>query len=261
MGVRKPAPGRRTDRRLELDRLLAGELARLGRELAAARKRRRLTQEQLAVRCGISRSAVSRLELGLGHGVPLETLYAIALELGLSPRLTLGRDWREEPADAGHLGIQELLIRLGRSSGYAGTFELPVRPGDPQHSVDVFLRSDRRRRLVVAEAWNVIGDVGAGARSFDRKLALARELAVAIGRERPYDVHGVWVVRATRRNRALVARYPELFASKFPGSSRRWVEALTHGTPPPAEPGLVWCGVRGTRLFAWRRPGPAPDGA
>ena len=44
---------------------------------------------------------------------------------------------------------------------------------------------------------------------------------------------------------------PEVFASRFPGSSR--VEALTRGDPPPAEPGLVWCDVSATRLFAWRR--------
>ncbi len=64
---------------------------------------------------------------------------------------------------------------------------------------------------------------------------------------------GVWVVRAAARNRALVARYPEVFAARFPGSSARWVAALTHGTEPPPEPGLVWCDVGATRLFAWRR--------
>lgn len=51
----------------------------------------------------------------------------------------------------------------------------------------------------------------------------------------------VWVVRATARNRLLVARYPEVFATRFPGSSRAWVAALTAGGPIPTEPGLVWC--------------------
>jgi hypothetical protein len=121
--------------------------------------------------------------------------------------------------------------------------------------VDVFVRDDRRRCLVVEEAWNTIGDIGAGARSFKRKLTLAADLAIAVGGERPYSVHGVWVVRATRRNRALVARYPEVFARHFPGSSRAWVAALTGDGRPPTDPGLVWCDVAATRLFAWRRPG------
>jgi hypothetical protein len=44
-----------------------------------------------------------------------------------------------------------------------------------------------------------------------------------------------------------------VFASRFPGSSRRWVDALTTGTPPPRETGLVWCDVGATRLSEWRR--------
>ena len=68
----------------------------------------------------------------------------------------------------------------------------------------------------------------------------------------PYAVRVCWVVRATRRNRRLLATYPELFASRFPGSSRGWFEALTTGSTPPPEPGLVWCDVGATRLLEWR---------
>jgi hypothetical protein len=123
---------------------------------------------------------------------------------------------------------------------------------DPSRSIDVNWRSDRSRRLMVMEAWNMIGDVGAGVRSFQRKLADAAELGIATGGELPYATHGVWVVRATARNRALVQRYPEVFRAAFPGSSAAWVRALTTGAEPPTEPGLVWCDVRATRLFAWR---------
>lgn len=90
-------------------------------------------------------------------------------------------------------------------------------------------------------------------RSFQRKLVEADALAVAAWGTAPYRVAGCWVVRATKRNRALLARYPEVFAAALPGSSRAWVAALTTGTEPPTEPGLVWCDVRCTRVFAWRR--------
>jgi hypothetical protein len=66
-------------------------------------------------------------------------------------------------------------------------------------------------------------------------------------------------VRDVERNRQLIARYPELFASTFPGSSARWARALSDppgptGRPdPPAELGLVWCDARATRLYAWRK--------
>jgi hypothetical protein len=64
----------------------------------------------------------------------------------------------------------------------------------------------------------------------------------------------VRVVRSTARNRAIVTRYPEIFAARFPGSSRDWVSALTTGAVPPAAPGLVWADPAATRIFAWRRP-------
>ncbi|HET7676557.1 MAG TPA: hypothetical protein VFK38_01740 [Candidatus Limnocylindrales bacterium] len=103
------------------------------------------------------------------------------------------------------------------------------------------------------ECWNSLGDIGAAARATSRKAAEAADMAVAVGGERPYRVATCWVLRASARNRALVARYPEVFAARFPGSSVRWVRALSAGQEPPVEPGLVWCDAAATRLFAWRR--------
>jgi hypothetical protein len=60
-------------------------------------------------------------------------------------------------------------------------------------------------------------------------------------------------VRDTRRNRELIERYPHIFDSRFPGSSSAWVRVLAAGGPLPAEPGLVWCDVNATRLYARRR--------
>lgn len=54
-----------------------------------------------------------------------------------------------------------------------------------------------------------------------------------------HTVAGCWVVRATRRNRALVLRCPELFSSRSRAHPRAGVGALTAGTTAPAEPGLI----------------------
>ena len=235
------------------------QLARLGGELRAARHRRRLTQEQLGDRAGLSRSAISSIERGRGGSHTLDSWQRLALAVDRPMRIELRRDGREEPADAGHLAIQELVLRLGRRAGNKGTFELPTRPSDPSRSTDVGLRDDRTRLLILVECWNTFGDVGAAVRSTNRKLAEAADLAVAIGGERPYRVAGCWVVRDVPRNRSLIARYPELFASKFPGSSVLWARAL--GEPagngprhdPPPELSLVWCDALATRLYPWRR--------
>ena len=252
---------RRTARQIQVDDLAERTVRRLGNDIRLARLRRRITQEDLAAAIGISRASQSRIELGRGRGVPVRIWLALAVELGLTPRFELQRDWREETRDAGHLAIQDLILRLGRGAGYEGTFELATRSRDPSQSIDVFLRSDRQRRLIVAEAWNTIGDVGAGARSFQRKLAEAAQFAVAIGGEQPYRVHGLWVVRASARNRDLVARYPHVFRAGFGGSSARWVAALISGSTPPSEAGLVWSDPQASRVFAWRYSIRTPGGS
>jgi transcriptional regulator with XRE-family HTH domain len=228
------------------------QLASLGGAIRTARLRRRQTQQQLADAAGVSRSSLSDLERGHGGGHTMDTWQRLALAAGTPLIVKLQRDPLEATADAGHLAIQELVLRLGRRAGFTRTFELPTRTREPWRSTDVGLRDDRRRLLILCECWNTFGDIGAAARSSTRKLSEAQEYAIAVGGEAPHRVAACWIVRTTKRNRELVRRYPEVFASRFPGSSRRWVDVLTTGVEPPALPGLVWCDVDATRVFAWR---------
>ena len=229
-------------------------LARLGADVRASRLRRRLTQQALADRAGLHASTVGLVERGSGGKLSMDTWQRVGLALDRPLVVTLARDTQDEPADAGHLRIQELVLRLGRMTGRTTTFELPSRPSDPTASADVGLGDRAQRTLILVECWNTIGDIGAAARSTARKTAEAEQLAVVRGMGGdPWRVASVWVVRATRRNRALVARYPEVFAARFPGSSMGWSRALVIGEAPPSEPGLVWCDLAATRLFPWRR--------
>ena len=225
--------------------------SRLGGEIRVSRARRGWTQGELAKRAHLERSLISRSERGVGP-FDIDMLERLAIALGLPLNVAFGRDPRAEVADAGHLAMQELVLRLGRRCGYVGGFELPTKPAEPWRSSDVVLARAAELRMICVECWNTIGDIGAAVRASVRKAA---ELdALAAGRfGEGMHVGLVWVVRATRRNRGLVARYPEVFASAFPGSSRGWVAALTEGAGPPNDPGLVWCDLGATRLFAWRR--------
>ena len=101
--------------------------------------------------------------------------------------------------------------------------------------------TESQRTLIIQEAWNTFGDIGAAIRSTSRKQAEAADLANVLARDDgPTRVAVVWVVRASAANRTLFARYPRLFSSTFDGSSRRWVRALTDREPAPERPGLVW---------------------
>lgn len=248
--------GRHKRGRLAVEAARAAALIslRLGAEVRRTRARRRLTLERLAGRVGISASRLGQLERGAGSEAPLSVWVALGEALGRPLRAELVRDAGAEPADAGHLRIQELVLRLGRRAGYGRTFELATRPADPMRSADVGLRDDRARRLLLVECWNTLGDIGAAARATSRKVSEAEAYAVAVAGEGAlYSVHACWVLRDTRTNRGLVQRYPEVFAARFPGSSQAWLRALTVGDPPPPAAGLVWCDTRASRLFAWRR--------
>lgn len=233
----------------------ASDALALGEKVRSARRRRGWSQRELATKVDLAPSRIGQLERGHGANAPLEVWHVLARALGIPFRAELGRDTAEDVLDAGHLAIQELMLQLAREAERARTFELPTKPANPTYSIDVCARDDAHRVLLIQECWNTFGNINASVRSTRRKIAEAEELAVAISGDRgPYTVAAVWIVRDTRRNREILARYPEVFASAFTGSSRHWVRALTsRGVFPPEGLGLVWCDLRATRVFARRR--------
>lgn len=216
-----------------------------------------MTQRALSAKIGISQTALSRVERGLGDRTPLQSWIALGIALGRPLAVAFSRPLGEPrgPADAGHLEIQEHMLRLGRQTGRQGTFELPTRPTDPARSTDVGLRDDRHRVLIQVECWNTFGDLGAAVRATHRKTAESEAHAIAtnVGEAEPYRVATVWVIRGTASNRAVLARFPSIIDAAFAGSSRRWWRALVAGTEPPVEPGIVWFDPATHQLAEHRR--------
>jgi hypothetical protein len=202
---------------------------------------------------------VSRAERGIGT-LDLDALERLTTALDVPLVLSIGRDLQQDVVETGHLAMQELVLRLARPAGFTGQFEMATRPAEPWRSADVALASAIQRVAIDVECWNTFGDVGAATRSSNRKVAELEQIAVARwGSGARAAV--VWVVRDTARNHALIARYPEVFATRFSGSSRAWVLALTEGGTVPSEPGLVWCDLSTGRLHPWRRRGPTGSGS
>jgi transcriptional regulator with XRE-family HTH domain len=243
---------RRAEISAEATRRNFEQLARLGGQFKQGRLAHRKTQADVAAAAGIGRSTVSAIERGRGGGHTLDTWQRLALAVERPLRVELDRDRSGSVADTVHLAIQELVLGEATLAGWGGTVELQLASGQGRQSVDIALRHDRHRVLALIECWNTLDDIGAAARSFDWKRRRAEDAAVALGHGESYRVGGCWVVRATQRNRALVQRYPQVFASRFPGSSLGWIRALTTGVPPPEGIGLVWVDVAISRLYAWR---------
>jgi transcriptional regulator with XRE-family HTH domain len=241
---------RQTELRREAERRTTSLALTLGADVRRGRQRRRVTQRALADEIGVDQTRISQIERGLGSGVTLATWVAlgIALDRPLAISLTRPLPATHSPVDAGHLEMQEVLLAIAARTGRRAAVERPSKPLDPRHSTDVAIHDDAHRTLVLAEVWNTFGDIGAAIRSTHRKQA------EALGMDDDVDrVVTVWIVRSTTANRAIVARYPNLFAAAFDGSSRRWVHALADGTAPPDRPGLVWLDPSTARLSEWRR--------
>lgn len=224
----------------------------LGGSVRAGRRAAHLTQRQLGARIRVSQATISKIERGHGGRVPLETWIALgtALDRPLAVSIAPSASERHQPADAGHLRIQEHILSLAAATGRPGTFELPTRPDDPSRSTDVGIRDSRTRVRILAECWNTFGDLGAAVRATHRK---SHEAAATWPEDR---IATVWIVAATAANRRLLARYPSIISAAFPASSRAWLRALESGDPPPREPGLVWFDPTTTRLLEHRRPRP-----
>lgn len=244
------APNRRTDDELDGDREAHRIALTLGADLRHTRKRRQMTQAQLGAKIGCSHAWIGRLERGDGADASLQTWIRLGKAIDRPFAAGFSRDVAAGPVDAGHLDAQELILRLARSHGRLGLFELPTRSHDPSRSTDVGIRADATRTLILVEIWNRLDDLGRAARDSDRKLAEAADIARF--RQPAYRVAACWLFVDTAANRALVRRYPEILRSRFPGSSSEWVRALADGAPPPAAVGICWIDPRSGRLSALR---------
>jgi transcriptional regulator with XRE-family HTH domain len=230
------------------DREATALAATLGAELRVTRRRRRMKQVELAARVGLRHARISELERGQGASAPLAVWLRIGLAIGRPFAAAFSRDVVASPRDAGHLAAQELVLELARIHGREGFFELATRPEDPSRSVDVGVRDDRYRVLILIEILNQTNDLGATVRASARKAAEVTALASFRG----YRVATCWLLVDTAANRRLVARYPEILRVQFRGSSAAWARALTKGSSPPLHSGICWVDPANRRLTAMR---------
>jgi transcriptional regulator with XRE-family HTH domain len=257
MGRRNLA-ARRTRLQVMADEQAAQLSRRLGALLRDARTEARLTQAAAGRRAAISQGAWSGLERGAAAtiGTWSRAAHAVGSRLDAHIKRATATD---QPRDAVHLRHQELVIRIALGGGWRALPEQHIdRDARTSRSADVLLARPWARpaadEYALVEVWDWFVDVGAAGRDWHRRLAALERFAVARMRDDVLPRHsGVWVVRATLRNRRLVADHATFFRSLFPGSGREWLAALSSPVAlMPGRPALVWVSVDGTRLFPAR---------
>jgi transcriptional regulator with XRE-family HTH domain len=230
--------------------------SRLGVALRDARETAALPQAEVAARSGVSQPRISELERGLGVGASLETWAVAAAAVGEQLVGFLEHaPGAERPRDIEHIRRQNAVVETARPGGWSAHPELAVDTDVVRsRSIDVALVRAATREAAVVEIWDWFDDVGASLRGLDgKKAALRARLNESGG---AWRVGGLYVIRDTRRNRALVIELGAVFAARFPGSSTAWLRALTDEggrEPMPLLDAYVWSNAAG-RLRAVRRP-------
>lgn len=191
-------------------------VAALCREIRTARIDRGLTVREVARACGLSASAVSRIERGLRVRVPLVVIAQLLSVVGLelSARAFPGG---EPIRDAGHAALlRSFRARLHGSLHWATEVPLPV-AGD-MRAWDGLVSSSDWRYGVEAETGPTDGQ------------ALGRRLA---RKQRDGMVDGVLLVLpAGRRTTLFLRETGDLLQPSFPVPGRRALELLGAGVDP-----------------------------
>ena len=219
-----------------------------------------LTQREASARAGISQGTWSKLETDRDPRYTLGTWDRACFAVGTQLEAYLPRaSSAGHPRDAVHLKNQELIIRTAIPGGWGALpEELIDREARTSRAADVLLHRRRRptpAEYALMEVIDWFDDVGAPMRDWSRRLEAVERYSIArmIGDDELPRVSGCWVVRATNRNRTLIAEHRNLFRSRFPGSGAAWLDALTDPAKPmPNEPALLWVNVDGTKLFPAR---------
>ncbi len=175
----------------------------------------------------MSPSLISILERGRGATASIETWSCVAAAIGeqfvgfleLAPGATA-------PRDIEHLRRQSALIELSAGGGWTALPELAIDLGAARsRAADAALVRAATGEAVAAEIWDWFDDVGAALRGLDAKVSmLERRLTSGrsgeLGATRDWQVRGLFILRATRRNAGLVAELRP--CSQLGSSARRW---------------------------------------
>lgn len=155
------------------------DVVRFGLGVRALRRRRGMTQRQVALRAGCSRAVVWQIERGNADRVAVHTLVEIAGTLGA--RIDLRLLWHGEGLDrlldARHARLVEIVLAMLDANGWDTATEVSFNIRGERGSIDVLACHRPTRCLVVIEVKSVVPDIQAMLHGLDRKGRLAPAIA------------------------------------------------------------------------------------
>jgi transcriptional regulator with XRE-family HTH domain len=213
---------------------------RFGRSVKALRQRRGWRQEDLGQRSGLSRSAISRIELGQVERVAFGDLQKVGKALDARVRLDFW--WRGEAldrlVDEEHAAVVDQLVAIFRAAKWDVIVEASFSIFGERGSIDVFAWHPVVQVVAVNEVKATVPEAGGTVIGVDRKSRLAPKIAASRG----WTCRGVarfLVVRDGSTARRRIAEHEEIFSTAFPATSRDSLDWIRNPSQRPIS-GLIF---------------------
>lgn len=203
------------------------DVVRFGLAFRALRRRRRLTQAEVAREAGVSRSVLWRIERARADRVAVHTLGAVAAVLGarLDVRLLWHGEGLDRLLDAAHADLVERVVGLFRANDWQVAVEVSFSIRGERGSVDVLAFHPANRTLLIVEVKSVVPDLQGVLGGLDRKARLGRDIAAPHG-WRPSVVGRLLVLPDERTTRRRTQQHQATLAASLPVRSagvRAWL--------------------------------------
>lgn len=203
------------------------EEERAGKVLRAVRRRRGLTQAELADLAGVSQQTVSSIECGHADAATLHLVAQVARPLGITVALVLR--WKgpelDRLLDARHARIvKEVVSRLGPD--WHVVVEYSFNHYGDRGSVDVLAWHAARRALLLIEVKSELDSLEAVLRSMDVKVRVVPKLIAQEKGWRHVWVGSVLVLPDESASRRAVDRLKPVFDAVLPARTvivRKWL--------------------------------------
>ncbi len=206
------------------------EDSRVGWQIRLVRQRRGLTQAELAARCGVAQSTISRLENGDLDGASLRLMRSVSRALRMPPVVNAG--WRGADvarlADKDHAALVEETCRRLRGLRWTALPEWSFSHYGERGCVDILATREQLRAVLIIEVKSRIVDLQDMLGSMDRKRRLVPDLYRREAGWRATCVGVVLVLADRSTHRHTIERHEETFAAALPARQvevRHWLTA------------------------------------
>lgn len=207
--------------------------------MRSLRARHRWRQRDLAVRAGVSRDAVSRVERGHLDGATFSTV--ARLVSALDATLVVEIRWQgadlDRVVDQHHARLQDTAAQRLTASGWMAQVEVSFNHFGDRGSCDVVAWHPASRTLLVVEVKTRLGNIQDTLHRLDVKARLGPVIAGQLNWPKPASVSRALVLAEERTSRRVVAGHERLFASF---ATRGWAAARWLQRPTPGARALLW---------------------